>query len=159
MAYDVISGKKPVKGRVVIIGGGLTGLETAELIFREYGPEKVTVVDMVEKIGANLYPSIFVDVMKQMADKPLELKSGMMLKEITEDGIIVTDLKEGRDVKIEADCVVIAVGVRNDNEIIREFEKEFDRVIPLGQTHRNPGRIAASMSEAYIAARGFDWKV
>lgn len=156
MAYDVIRGEKAVKGSVVIVGGGLTGLETAEVIFREYDPEKVTVIDMIDQIGSNMYPSIFVDVTRQMTGKPLELRSGLMLKEVKDDGIIARDLKGDKDIEIKADCVVIAAGVRNDDEIIRTFEKEFDRVIPLGQTHRNPGRIAASMSEAYIAARGFD---
>ena len=134
-------------------------LETAELLFRNGETESVTVVDMLEKIGANMYPSIFIDVTHQMEGKPLTLRAGMKLKEVTETGIICDDLANGKEETITADCVVLAMGIRSDNELIRQFEEAFDRVIPLGQTHKNPGRIATSMADGYIAARGFDPKV
>ena len=44
----------------------------------------------------------------------------------------------------------------NDPATVEAFQAEFRRVIPLGQVHKNPGRIATSMTEAYIAARGFN---
>ena len=114
---------------------------------------------MLEKIGANMYPSIFIDVTHQMEGKPLTLRAGMKLKEVTETGIICDDLANGKEEAVKADCVVLAMGIRSDNELIKEFEAAFSRVIPLGQTHKNPGRIATSIAEGYIAARGFDQKV
>ncbi len=158
-AYDVIRGNVRPSGKVVIVGAGLTGLETAELLFRNGEAECVTVVDMLEKIGANMYPSIFIDVTHQMEGKPLTLRAGLKLKEVTETGIICDDLANGKEETIEADCVVLAMGIRSDSELIKKFEEAFDRVIPLGQTHKNPGRIATSMADGYIAARAFDPKV
>ena len=156
LAADVISGKRDIAGDIVIVGAGLTGLETAELLFRRDAAKRVTVIDMVEKIGANMFPSVFVDVTKQMAGKPFEMKASTMLKEVTPAGIVATDLASGADVTLDADWVVLAVGTKGDTATIDAFESAFNRVIPLGQTHKNPGRIATSLSEAYIVARGFN---
>ncbi len=156
LASDVISGKVKPGGRIVIVGAGLTGLETAEKLFRDNAAEFITVVDMVKQIGAGMYPAIFVDVMHQMEGKPLSLLASRKLKEITDAGIVTENLETGADECIEADCVILAMGTRVDSDTIRAYEDAFDRVICLGQTHRNPGRIATSMTEGYIAARGFD---
>lgn len=155
-AADVLSGRKKIRGNIVVAGGGLTGLETAEYLFRNNDAETVTVIDMVEQIGAGMYPSVFVDVTHQMEGKPLTLKASAKAEEITPEGLKVRCLKTDETELIPCDYVVLAFGTQADTELIRAFEAEFERVIPLGQTHRNPGRIAASLSEAYIAARGFD---
>lgn len=84
------------------------------------------------------------------------MKASTLLKEITPEGAVTTNLVSGEDETIAADYVILAVGVKGDNGIVEAFEREFNRVIPLGQTHKNPGRIATSMAEAYIAARGFN---
>ena len=156
LAADIISGRKKVCGNILIVGAGLTGLETAEKLFRDNSADQITVIDMVEKIGAAMYPSIFIDVTHQMEGKPLKLVPNMKLKAITETGILADDLAENKEVALSADYVILAMGTTVDREMIQKYEAAFDRVICLGQTHKNPGRIATSMAEAYIAARGFD---
>lgn len=155
LAADIICGTKKITGKTVIVGGGLTGLETAEVLFRENPDMDITVVDMLPKIGMNMYPAIFDDVTKQMAGKALTLKSGSMLKEVTEKGVCVQNTETGEAELIEADNVILALGTRSDRSVIEAFEKEFDRVIPVGQTAKNPGRIATSMFDGYLAARGY----
>ena len=155
-AAQVLTEEKKVCGKVLVAGAGLTGLETAEKIFRLGDAESVTVIDMVPQIGAGMYPSIYIDVVHQMEGKPLTLLASRKLKEVTETGIIAENLAEGKDEEIPADFVVLALGNRTDREMIRTWEEAFDRVVCLGQTHKNPGRIATSLTEAYIAARGFD---
>lgn len=156
LASDVIADKKQVCGRIVVVGAGLTGLETAEKLFRMKAADSVTVIDMVPQIGASMYPAIFVDVTHQMDGEPLTLLPSRKLKEITSAGIIAENIAEGKDEEIAADYVILAMGTRVDRDLIKSYEESFDRVICLGQTHKNPGRIAISMTEAYIAARGFD---
>lgn len=116
----------------------------------------ITVVDMLPKIGMTMYPAIYDDVMKQMDGKKLTLKPGSMLKEVTAEGIKVTKTEDQSEERIPADCVILAMGTRADKQAISAFEEAFGRVIPIGQTAKNPGRIATSISEGYMAARGFD---
>ena len=63
-AEDVLAGRAEVKGtNVVVIGGGVTGLETAETLAKDH---KVTVVEMLDKIGGNLYPSIVMHLVQEI---------------------------------------------------------------------------------------------
>ena len=50
-AVDVLNGTAPVGERVAVVGSGMTGLETAELL-HEQGHEVVGVYEMAETIGA-----------------------------------------------------------------------------------------------------------
>ncbi len=156
LASDIISDQKKITGRTVIVGGGLTGLETAEKLFRENPDMDITVVDMLPKIGMTMYPAIFDDVTKQMADNNLTLRSGAMLKEVLDNGICVQNTESGETELIEAENVILALGTRTDRTVTEAFEKEFDRVIPVGQANKNPGRIATSMLDGYLAARGYE---
>ena len=63
---------------------------------------------------------------------------------------------ECKEETFPADCVILAMSTRVDADMIRSYEEAFDQVICLGQTHKNLGRIATSMTEAYIRTRGFD---
>lgn len=155
-AEEVIRGEKKVCGNTVIIGAGLTGLETAEMLFRQGCVEKITIADMVPQIGLGMYPSVFVDVMKEMAGQPLELLPGHMLKGIKPEGVTFTKLEDQSEVCLKADSVILSLGLKPRRETVSAFEKEFGRVIPLGEARRTPGRVATSMEDGYIMARGFD---
>lgn len=156
LAADIITGNKKAGRKTVIVGGGLTGLETAEVLFREDADREVTVVDMLPKIGMTMYPAIYDDVVKQMEGKALTLCAGHMLKEVTSEGIRVVKTDDGTEADIPADTVVLAMGTAASSEVLKAFENAFDRVIPIGQTAKNPGRIATSMFDGYVTARGFE---
>ncbi|MBR4444870.1 MAG: FAD-dependent oxidoreductase [Solobacterium sp.] len=156
LAADVIRGTKKITGKTVIIGGGLTGLETAEVLFRNDPSMDITVVDMLPKIGMTMYPAIYDDVMKQMDGKALTLCPGHMLKAITDTGVTVTNTTDGTDAFIPADNVILAMGTRANKDAISAFEAAFDRVVLIGQTAKNPGRIATSMFDGYVTARGYE---
>ncbi len=156
LAEEVIRKEKDVQGNVVIIGAGLTGLETAEMLFREGKAEKITIADMVPQIGQGMYPSVFIDVMKEMAGKPLELLPGHMLKDIEGNKVMLTKCEDNSEVVLEADHIILSLGLKPKKDLVKAFEKEFNRVIPLGEARRTPGRVAASMEDGYVMARGFD---
>lgn len=133
LAADVIADRKKVCGNVLIAGAGLTGLETAEKLFRTDSADKITVIDMLPQIGANMYPSIFIDVTHQMEGKPLTLLAGRKLKEVTASGIIAENIADQTSEEIAADYVILAMGTRADSETIAAYESAFDRVITPGQ--------------------------
>lgn len=156
LAVDVIDGKKAVKGNVVIIGSGLTGLETAEMLLNKGMAEKVTVVDMLPAIGATIFPSVYVDIMKQMSGKDLTLLPGHSLASVDGNTVNLVKVDDGSAVQLQADTVLLAMGQHVDSAALKAFEEQFDRVIPLGESRKAPGRIATSMADGYIQALGFD---
>ena len=52
--------------------------------------------------------------------------------------------------------MVLVIGLKPNTAVIKQFEDAFDRVIVLGEDKKEPGCIVISLSDAYIAAYGFD---
>ncbi len=156
MANDVISGKADAGGNVTIIGSGLTGMETAEMLLHDGRASKVTLVDMLPQIGSGMYTSIYIDVMRQLEGYDVTFLPGHALTGADGKGVNLTRTEDGTAVRVDSDCVVLAMGQRPDAAQLKSFEDAFDRVVVLGESRKVPGRIGVSISDAYIAASGFD---
>lgn len=155
MAEDVIKGKAHPKGKVAVIGSGLTGLETAELISSTGDAEKIWLVDMLPQLGAGIYPAVFVDVLRHIS-ADTEQMPGHKLEGVYDDGVHLTKCDTGEEVVVQADSVVLSLGLKTDRKTVKAFEDAFNRVVVLGEANKAPGRIAVSISDAYINAYGFE---
>lgn len=137
-AEDVLAGKAEVSGDVVIIGGGVTGLETAETIGKDH---KVTVVEMLDKVGGSLYPSITMHLAQEIVKAGGSIAKGKQLVSVTDGGVTVKDTKTGEETAIPAQTVILAMGVRPNRPEYEAFMDAFDdRLILVGDTAR-PGQI------------------
>ena len=148
-AEDVLAGRAGVTGSAAIIGGGVTGLETAETLSAEH---KVTVVEMLDKVGGNLYPSITMHLAQEIIKHGGAIAKGMQLVAVTETGVTVKDVKTGEEADIPADTVVLAMGVRSNRPDIEAFRKAYgDRLILVGDAAK-PGQIYDALHTAHDRA-------
>ena len=148
-AEDVLAGKAEVKGDAVVIGGGVTGLETAETIGREH---KVTVVEMLDKIGGNLYPSVTMHLAQEIMKNGGVIAKGKQLTAVTETGVTVKDTKTGEETAIPAETVILAMGVRANRPEYDAFKAAYgDRLILVGDAAR-PGQIYDALHSAHDRA-------
>lgn len=150
-AESVLKGEHDLHDqKIVIIGGGVTGLETAETLAKD---NQVTVIEMANQVGTTLYASYRGVLLKEMHDMGITIKTEHRLTHI-EDHQVYT--KHGdEDVAFEADTVVLAMGVKAKREALEDFEKVFDQVILLGDTD-HPGQIREALHSAYDRAFVFD---
>lgn len=156
MANDVIEEKGSPSGRIAIIGSGLTGLETGELLCHKGCVEQLYMVDMQPQIGTGIYPFVLGDVLAQMNGYPVELLPGHKLDHVDDNGVHLIKTADNSSVTLPVDYVVLAMGLKPDSDVVSAYEKRFDRVVVLGENHAAPGRIATSIHDAYIAAYSFD---
>ena len=149
-AEDVLAGKAEVKGdQVVVIGGGVTGLETAETLAPEH---KVTVVEMLDKVGGNLYPSITMHLAQEIMKRGGQIAKGKQLTAVTAEGVTVRDTKSGEETAIPAGTVILAMGVRSNRPDYDEFRAAFgEKLILVGDTAR-PGQIYDALHSAHDKA-------
>lgn len=84
-AEDVLTGKKVISGKVAMIGSGMTGLETAEML-TERGCE-LTMVEMLHSVGPGMYPSVVEDVMSRILPYKPQILTGHRLEHIRVSGI------------------------------------------------------------------------
>lgn len=151
---DYISGKRPVSGKVVLVGGGLTGLETAEMLTHSGSVTELTIADMLPKIGMGVFNVMMRDIEHHL-DNPTKLP-GHMLVEVNERGAVFSKVDDNSRVEIDADYIVLAAGLRKRGDVLRQFEENFENVISIGENRRAPGRIAEAISDGFEAAYGFN---
>lgn len=112
-AWDVLAKKSIVFGKVVIIGGGLVGVETAEYLAKA-GCE-VTIVEMLDAIAKEESGTILPTLTEELDNYGVIRHTHTKLDEIHPDFVTVTTETEDTEPKtfeIPADFVVMAVGAR-----------------------------------------------
>ncbi|MCR4797858.1 MAG: FAD-dependent oxidoreductase [Lachnospiraceae bacterium] len=137
-AEDVLLGRKEAKGKVAVIGGGITGLETAETL-GDKGCQ-VTLVEMMKDVGTGLYKSVLVDMMMRYQKMGIEVKTCERLMSIGEKDVTLMNTVTTQLSKLEADTVVIALGVRSVNGLEEALYDNFENVFVLGDADK-AGRI------------------
>jgi dihydrolipoamide dehydrogenase len=105
-----------VPERFIVIGGGYIGLEIGTL-YAKLG-SKVTVVEALPTILAGNDPEIIQLVARKLKKLGVEIMTGAKAKSWTEASgrAAVTVESDGRDVTLEADKVLVAVGRRPNSE-------------------------------------------
>ena len=124
-AREVIGAEAYVSEKnVVVIGGGLVGLEAMEILVHQ--GKKVTVIEMQEEVGKDLEmyikPYMFEFIEKHKV--PVHVSSKCV--EIG-DGYIMIE-KDGEKTKIECEAVVIAAGSESNTritEMVKELGYEY----------------------------------
>ena len=119
---DVLNGYPPSYKKVVVIGGGPTGLELA-LHLTEYGCA-MTVVEMLPKVGSSMEAITKKVILERLKKHDVSILTDTTLLKIDQNGVVVAD-GNGQEKYIEADKVVIAAGTRPNTAL-------YDKVKTLG---------------------------
>ena len=150
---DIITGRKKTGRTAVVVGTGMTGLEVSEMLL-ERGV-KVTLAEMRDTVGKGIYSVILNDIMGRIKTYSPEILLNLRLTEITESGIITVDTKDGSEKEIKAETVVLSLGVKPDENVLKAFEAGFENVIPVGDVLKT-GRISDAIRDGFIKAFAFD---
>jgi 2,4-dienoyl-CoA reductase-like NADH-dependent reductase (Old Yellow Enzyme family)/thioredoxin reductase len=113
--------------KVVIIGGGLLGCETGVHLARE--GRDVTIMEMLDEAApeANI---LHRRALMLELEKSVQIKTGVRCTEITDKAVKALD-REGREIIIDADTVIVAVGYRARSsavDILRGTAPEFKEI-------------------------------
>lgn len=110
-AWDVLSGKSVVFGRVSVLGGGLVGVETAEYL-AEQGA-KVTVIEMTHEIAKGESTTVLPQLKASFAAHGVRELVDCRVKRIDTENVCCDRVGgEGGEISVPSDFVVMAVGAR-----------------------------------------------
>ncbi|MDD5094616.1 MAG: FAD-dependent oxidoreductase [Dehalococcoidia bacterium] len=112
LATEMLKGRE-VGGKVVVVGGGLIGCETAEFL-AEKG-KQVTIVEMLDRIGADIGPASRFFTLDRLKKFGVEMRAKTRLTGITESTVQVNC--NGQEQSISADTVVLAVGMKAEDSL------------------------------------------
>ncbi|MBQ7796432.1 MAG: FAD-dependent oxidoreductase [Lachnospiraceae bacterium] len=151
-AEEILTGKKEAKGSVIVVGGGITGMETAETLASK--GHTVTLVEMTNEIGKGLYRSVLVDYMIRFKKFGINVMTNECVMAIAENGVSLKNTATSQLQDLAADTVVLAIGVKPNEALTQEFEAAFDEVIVLGDANKS-GRIAEATFDGHGRASTF----
>lgn len=150
---DVILDKVKLTGKVAVVGTGLTGLEVLEKLGDE-GCE-LTAVEMLSDIGPGVFPPIRKYIVADiMSHNPVSYVAHKLV-EIKEKSIVLENISTGETVEVACDSVVVSLGVAPKKGLVESFEKEFDKVIVIGDASKG-GRIHNATKDGFTKAYAFE---
>lgn len=174
--FDVLNGKVKFSGKhVAVVGGGMTGLETAERLAED--GNKVTLIEMMPLVGNGIYFYNVRRTRRQLEAKGAVIKTSTALQEVKDDCIVVapanvnyigTGLDGIKNIagvadavvadehdgpyEIPVDATVLSLGIRPELGMLEELESRFEKVIHVGDC-TNPGRIGDATGAAFLAVK------
>lgn len=145
---QVLNGNIDISNKkVAVIGSGMTGLETSELLVSK--GNKVTVVEMADKIAPGAWFQQLDDALPVLEKAGTEFLTSHKLLSVSSSGIELENLKEEKAVAIKVDFVVLSLGVRSDNSLYNEIKNSDSyKVYNIGDSNKI-GRIANATESAY----------
>lgn len=150
---DILDGSAEIcNKKVVVIGSGMTGLETAELLTTQNN--KVSVVEMADGLAPGVWMQHPNDILPRLKEKGTEFYLSKKLVSIADDGIIVEDVKTKSSLRIPADAVVLALGARSENTLYEQI-KNMPNVYAVGDTSK-VGRIADATMSAFKCVKSIN---
>jgi NADPH-dependent 2,4-dienoyl-CoA reductase/sulfur reductase-like enzyme len=137
---DILTGKVEVGDTVVVIGGGQTGLETAEYL-AEMG-KSVTVIEMQAEVGADMELFTRVMTMPRLEKLGIKLVPGATVTNIGADEV------HCGDEHFAADTVVLAVGQKSNDRLYGEVADAAPEVYMIGDCVA-PRRLLDAIHEGF----------
>lgn len=145
---EILNGNITLENKkVAVIGSGMTGLETSELL-AEQG-NKVTIVEMADKIAPGAWFQHVDDAMPKLESAGTVFMPGHKLLSINDSSIALERISDKKTVTVDADYVVLSLGVRPDTCLYDEIKNSSDyKVYNIGDSDKI-GRIANATEAAF----------
>lgn len=133
--------------RIVILGGGLVGSESA--IYLDMLGKDVTIVEMKDDWASDAYFMHKNAMNIYMRSSNVNILCNTKAKEVTDKGLICIT-PEGEKL-IEADTVLLAAGLKADRRTVEDFYNTAPRVFEAGDCIR-AGRVLEAVTGGYYRA-------
>ena len=148
-AWKVLAGEQQVYGTVAVIGGGMVGCETAEYLAARGC--KVSVIEMMDKIAAGESSTILPTLLENYKTYGVEQYPSHKVKEFRVDAVVCEN-KDGAEVTIPCDYIVLAMGARSNEFDAAALEAAGIPVYSIGDAAGKAADISNAIRTGYDTA-------
>ena len=148
-AWKVLAGEQQVYGTVAVIGGGMVGCETAEYLAARGC--KVSVIEMMDKIAAGESTTILPTLLENYKTYGVEQYPSHKVKEFRMDAVVCEN-KDGAEVTIPCDYIVLAMGARSNEFDAAALENANIPVYSIGDAAGKAADISNAIRTGYDTA-------
>ncbi|HHY39803.1 MAG TPA: FAD-dependent oxidoreductase [Syntrophaceticus sp.] len=147
-ANDVLLGKIDVGKKVLIIGGGLVGSETADFL-GEHGHE-VTLVEALPEIAEDVQESVKHFLLLRLKRHEVRIETNTRVTKILQDGVKAE--KDGQELQLTGyDNIIIAVGAKPVNDLKPQLQGKVPELHVIGDASEPRKAIDAIEEGASVA--------
>ena len=148
-AWKVLAGEQQVYGTVAVIGGGMVGCETAEYLAARGC--KVSVIEMMDKIAAGESTTILPTLLENYKTYGVEQYPSHKVKEFRMNAVVCEN-KDGAEVTIPCDYIVLAMGARSNEFDAAALEAASIPMYSIGDAAGKAADISNAIRTGYDTA-------
>lgn len=150
LSNDYLTDVKAPGKKVVVIGGGLVGCETA--LYMKEKSESVTIIEMLDDILAVADHCLNNDqeLRDLIKENNVDTIAKATVTNITKNSIEYT--KDGKSTKIDCDTIILAAGYKANDDLEDKLYESFENLTIVGDA-KAPRKILTAVHEAYHAIR------
>ncbi len=137
-------------GRILVIGGGMIGMEAAEVLGAR-GVE-VTVVEMLPDVARDMEPVTRRLLLQRLQQLPVTVLTETTVAAVDAGGVELHTADGGSRHLPPVDAVILAVGTRPGNGLARQLEARGVEVHVVGDAD-HPNQVIGAVESAYELAR------
>lgn len=144
-AEDVLAGKSKIGNKVVIIGGGVTGLETAE--FLAVHKKNVIVVEMLDTLAAGMEGVHKEYLLERLARLDVKVLTKTTAESLTDDGLVISTNGLRKKV-IQVDTIVTATSPSPNQKLYQELLGKISNIRLVGDCFK-PRSIKEAIEDGF----------
>ena len=142
-AIQVLKGEKEVGASAIVVGSGLAGCETAEFLWQQ--GKRVTILEALSKLGPDIGVTTRPFLLDRLRQAGIAMEANATVVEITGKGVRAQ--RNGQELSFEVDSVVLATGMKPNNELLEELKGGPWEIYSVGDCVE-PRRIVDAVAEA-----------
>jgi len=149
-ARDVLKGAQ-VGQRIIIIGGGLVGCETADFLSRQ--KKQVILIEMLPLLAREAAPASRYFLLGRLKNQKVQIHKATTVSRLTDNAVITSVNGEEKEA-LTADTVVLATGAKPVNALENALQGQVPQLYTIGDAV-SPGNILQAVEQGALAA----WKI
>lgn len=147
-AWEVLAGDYKVGNKVVVIGGGSVGCETA--LYLKYQGKDVTIVELEKQLVLDMEPISRGTLLQDLMEAGVNMFTGHNVTAIKHDGVFTMDGNWGEH-WFPCDNVILSMGAASINHLERDLRQRGLKVMVVGDA-KKPRRLFEAITDGFLTA-------
>ena len=149
-APDVLTKKVSVNGKILIAGGGQTGVECAYMLMGE--GYDVSIIEMLPMLGSDEEQLTHMTIMPVLEEMGLKSFVSHQILKVNANSVQAKDLLTGGEVEIPFDTLITSLGTRPENTLLDAVKASGKPYHVVGDAVQ-AGNIRAAIESGFFTAQ------
>ncbi|MFV1951739.1 MAG: FAD-dependent oxidoreductase [Nitrospinota bacterium] len=142
--HEVYKDRPDPGKRIIIIGGGDIGCETADMLASD--DREITIIEILESVLQRMKSIPGEELLGRLKEKNVKIMTGTRVTAI-ESGAVRIEDKAGNRSSLKADSVILSIGSLPEDSLLNPLKQKIPEVYTVGEAAQ-PGNIGTAIRSA-----------